>query len=494
MPKDSGFRGDQILVLTVNLGGGRKVNINVFEFDEAFELASKFAKELNLKPEVERALENHIQKKIDEYYIEQEQEKVLAEYKPQMSQVNETPENNKKVNFGHVLYEKCMKDQEKAQMQRHMLKLKLEEEKSKDLTFKPHIKPKKLKSSQSCTSIKNWQKKRQEEIDKLRGEVMAQQQKECTFKPETNSNSSRIQSRKFNNKDKFTQLYEDARIRKLKQEKVQRNFVKSQYSFTPKITESGYHRDPEELIERLISFKEEIEKNLQEERKKVSELVDPNTGKAYFKPSTGREPKSKRNFSGLPIGEYLYQLNQKPKSKLMEDQQSSQSRNLRSEKIMQKLKISRYFEIFQSLNPDKDGNITAEEIYPENLDEEILRIIYPLLEELAQIGEPLNFEEFCDSMDNLLKTLTPGEKSSLLGIRKKQTEGSEISSSNRSIPLNEGSAVYDRHMIKELQKEAKIQHLQREKEMQEVEGCTFRPQTTRYRPKKSFEDNFLAQL
>jgi hypothetical protein len=52
------------------------------------------------------------------------------------------------------------------------------------------------------------------------------------------------------------------------------------------------------------------------------------------------------------------------------------------------------------------------------LEREVLSVISPLLIELEELGEPLTFDEFYDSMENLIAKLTPSDKRTLLKPRK----------------------------------------------------------------------------
>ena len=45
------------------------------------------------------------------------------------------------------------------------------------------------------------------------------------------------------------------------------------------------------------------------------------------------------------------------------------------------------------------------------LNSELKRLLKPLLDEIRSYEKPLNFEDFVEAIENLVSTLTPGEKS-----------------------------------------------------------------------------------
>ena len=90
-----------------------------------------------------------------------------------------------------------------------------------------------------------------------------------------------------------------------------------------------------------------------------------------------------------------------------------------SERIMKKIKDKKYSEIFQVLSPNTNGTISVETIKKSKIPEKIQKILQPLLEELEEMKETLNYSEFCEAMDMLLKTISPGDKSVLMASEKK---------------------------------------------------------------------------
>lgn len=90
-------------------------------------------------------------------------------------------------------------------------------------------------------------------------------------------------------------------------------------------------------------------------------------------------------------------------------------------KILQKLKKTRFLYLFENLLPDSMGYISKETIYKSTLPADILKVLKPLLTELEDLDEVLNLNEFSESMEILLKSLPPSDKSLILNTGKAKT-------------------------------------------------------------------------
>ena len=157
----------------------------------------------------------------------------------------------------------------------------------------------------------------------------------------------------------------------------------------------------------------------------------------------------------------------------------------RSDKLLLKVKIDRYSEVFQQLNPDINGQINFENIDMNTVDPLILKIILPLLVELEDLKQPLNFEEFVDSMENLLKTLNTAEKDVFLTKTKKKNEETE-NSMKKSGSNNDIVKLYERHVERKNMTTAKLEIEREKKKKLELVGCTFHPKTIKY-PNRIFK-------
>jgi len=71
-------------------------------------------------------------------------------------------------------------------------------------------------------------------------------------------------------------------------------------------------------------------------------------------------------------------------------------------KIVLKMKIEKYKEIFTLLDCDNDGIISAQSIKLSNINSNLLEMLTPLLDELQSKNLKMNFKEFCIFADKLL--------------------------------------------------------------------------------------------
>ena len=66
------------------------------------------------------------------------------------------------------------------------------------------------------------------------------------------------------------------------------------------------------------------------------------------------------------------------------------------------MKYKKYKELFSLLDSDQDGLISYNKIQLTKVDENVLKNISPILEELNQTKKEMNFREFCLKIDKLM--------------------------------------------------------------------------------------------
>jgi hypothetical protein len=263
------------------------------------------------------------------------------------------------------------------------------------------------------------------------------------------------------------------------------NARKNEFPFRPSTNHKSEPTDPKELFDRLSSSKNNYENTIEELRKQYEITRDPETGQAFFQPNIGKSYKMQRTQEN--IWESLYKQPKRP-VEAVEDYPYSPvnlESKARSDKILLKVKIDRYSEVFQQLNPDVNGLISYKNINMNDIEPLILKITMPLLAELEELDQPLNFEEFVDSMENLLKTLSQSEKDVFLTKPKKKTEETETST-KKSINSCDFHGLYTRHVEQKTLTSAKLEIEREKKKIMELEGCTFKPQTTKF-PNRIFK-------
>lgn len=155
------------------------------------------------------------------------------------------------------------------------------------------------------------------------------------------------------------------------------------------------------------------------------EKIDSVTGRELFKPHILSTPHAARD-RDRDIWEELYSYK---KPVIMQSPPSVRIIDKNSEKITEKIRYRKYEEIFKSLQPD-NGKIKYNSIDYMAIDHQIVEIINPLIQELAESEQALDFKQFCEAMDALLKVLTPQEKWYIMFVNKNKSDSRTTQASN----------------------------------------------------------------
>jgi len=208
------------------------------------------------------------------------------------------------------------------------------------------------------------------------------------------------------------------------------------------------------------------------------------TGQKWFQPRIGKGPGSEDEGRKMKLYKH-----QKRNSDCNLDYSYTPVKlegGVQTDKILKKKKQERFLQIFTMLNPDPSCRIHPSTINQTKLGEKLNKVIQPLLFEISEANTFINFQDFCDSMENLLKILTPIEKNLILfGDKKKEEPKTEkIVKHKKSYSMGGFSGIFLRDSERQKKVDAKMQ-LEKEKIMiEENMGCTFRPKTNKYKPRK----------
>ena len=170
----------------------------------------------------------------------------------------------------------------------------------------------------------------------------------------------------------------------------------------------------------------------------------------------------------------VHQILSKPESKPKD----------KSERIMKKVKYSRYKEIFNSLCPNSKGVVSPETIQRGQVSAGLKKIIAPLIEELEELDETLDFHEFYDAMEMLMKVLTPGDKSSVLlpnraSAQAKDEPKAKTKASVSMLTRNMStSSLYERSIQRKQEITRKLAKERESLEEQQMKECKFIPTIT----------------
>lgn len=452
-------RGCEILNITVDIGGGKQDRIIVHENDEPGIVARDFAIKHNLSTKLETALTHNI------YELLRDINKDQLLLSNSFSSKADLSTNDFK-NYGEKLYVKGLKHKEQVEANKQLLKMQIEREVAQKTSFKPVI------NENSRKIAKNAQTRSTADIH----HVPQIGENECTFTPKINEKSLKLAGTSTN---RVKELYEEAKLKKQRIQSMYDHAKKTEFSFKPSVLTHGDHSSPSEVIDRLVNSKQNYEEYIEDLRKKYEVTRDPETGQAFFYPNLGKSYKMQRTQEN--VWDSLYK--QQKKVPEAPDDYPYMPVNLeskaRSDKILLKIKIDRFSEVFQQLNPDVNGLISFKNIGMNDVDPIVLKIITPLLAELEELDQPLNFEEFVDSMENLLKTLSQGEKDVFLTKPKRKGEDLEMMVKKTGGQCD-FTNLYQRHVEQRNMTSAKLEIEREKKKILELEGCTFHPQTTKY--------------
>ena len=144
------------------------------------------------------------------------------------------------------------------------------------------------------------------------------------------------------------------------------------------------------------------------------------------------------------------------------------------------------------LNPDESGQIVYQKINPDELKQDVRKIIDPIIEELEALDQPLNFEEFFDAMERLLDTLNPQEKNIILAPKKRWTQElkdmvkpshqPQINKSFRSVQRAESAKpIFLRTTEKRQAIDQRLQKQRVERAQNELQSCSFKPKINNYK-------------
>ena len=191
-----------------------------------------------------------------------------------------------------------------------------------------------------------------------------------------------------------------------------------------------------------------------------NDLYDPETGQQLFHPLVGRGPRTQKR-PGIGQGQtnkHLYHAGQvlnmkkqhkqaEKEAKVINDSKKVFTTNSTS-KIMQKKKQDAFCRIFEWLDSDRDGEISAEKIDISPLSADLLEVLSPLFVEMEELSQALDAEEFIDAVGRLYESLSMPDKNVLLlkptkrerSASNKRKHGAaynfQVSNSNHFIHLN----------------------------------------------------------
>ncbi|CAG9324973.1 unnamed protein product [Blepharisma stoltei] len=529
-------KGNELLIMTIDIGDGRTDELTVYENDKPEWIAEQFCLRHNMSSDVKELLIQQIKMNIEIIYQEQAQsmtfnkendfinnepefmqndrsltpiEKSYSpesnEYlrkfsdensfeRPNSSKISQKPLEFSQIttnqsqllnNSGEKLYYKGLLLKEQTEKKIQTIKKQKNEEMMKELTFHPKTNTKSPQRRMPEIDLLKKGKEKNEHIEKKRGEFLAEEMSHCTFSPSVDKRSSSLVKNKKRNEspDRCVALYENAKVIEDKKAILYQRIQQQDCPFNPdtSLTNKMNKQLIRSVPERLAYSRRTIEEYIM--KTKYIDIKDFSTGQQLFHPKTGRSP-AKRDANPSNIGEHLYSISKKsPTKDRIQSQSPTRHTNQTSYKIIERIKFQRYKELFDMMNP-QDGKISKETIESGYIPRNIKDIIDPLINELGDLNETLTYEEFFEAMELLMKELNPTEKSVLLNTKKsshqeesKYTFRPSINNSFSKESSKESSreSIYERNMKRMMEIQEKVKTVRTHREIAEMDECTFKP-------------------
>jgi hypothetical protein len=425
------------------------------------------------------------------------------------------------LNYGMRLYQKGLQKMEEIERKHQEAIAKRELEELKDHTFHPKILP-----------VSNNNKSRaderpedillrkgmlaQDKIEQKRAEMLYEVQQANSFQPNINDNSRKIagqrsqffeddyagdeNSNQFGHQsDQFLNLYDDAMKRVERHDKIYSMWIDSEWTFKPDIGKTEHMN----VSHRYNKSKNQISGKLMIEQFN-NEHFDPVTGQPFFQPKINKSPLNQNHRNWKSIGNLLYDTTKiyKDKNNLrvkqieneIHDKLNTRSTNKNSEALLEKMKTKRFAIIFNMLDSNFDGLVSAQKIDISKLTPDLLEIMTPLFSEMEEMGQTLDISEFIEATKLLYNTLSVYEKNKLLAINGrweynrenyKTAPSFEPQINKKSEQLarmqrNPGEKLEDALFRKKNETEERLYKIRRRKYNDELAGCTFHPNIQSY--------------
>lgn len=226
---------------------------------------------------------------------------------------------------------------------------------------------------------------------------------------------------------------------------------------------------------RISDYRKEIEYYL-----RVKALnTDLSTGQELFKPKINQYPvETRRDFSPCRPHFTFNHFRNKLTSE-------------RSEKIVKRIRFLRFQTLFNTLCPE-NGKITKKSVRKASIEKYLRRLLDPILLNIENNDETMDFERFREEMEVLLGEMTPEDRHYIIKgekpvILKAETSVLvEKSKSLTSTPIRFG--IYERNLDKLKKTKGNIVRLRKKLKENDLRSCTFTPTTTRYNTPKKYPD------
>jgi hypothetical protein len=530
-------RGQQILIMNVELRNGQIEEILVHEREEPEVLAEAFCLKHSLPSQICQALSNQIEANIEQlveeelnftdeaYYrlhrpvyetppksdtsasfYRQTFDQLNAEIHGKYGSFTERPSYSHKplkkklakaeggkVPVGHRLYHKGMM---KIKALEHAVKTKLKERLEKEvegLTFTPKTLKRigtetRLLGSQSA-GVMSRLKLKENKIKKMQEEKQFQELIDCTFRPEISEGTRELtKSRTHTPVERTEFLYKEAKVLEAKRKADELRSIKG-LPFKPEI-----HESPKKTSEvRTITSV-----RLSRQSSPLKSVANVDDLGCTFQPKIGRSPKLTRRSVEMPIGAFLHS------QKLKRDSPVRRSLPVKltgekSLKIIDKLRFERYFEIYKAFCKEGTDEVEWHTSRLALLGSSLIRVLSPFIEELEKSGQVYDQSKFSDELEKFAKKLSPIDKSTLYGTSKPDLRPEMPSFkpkitdyTSEKLRKRASLSLRERLLKEQAKTRAKLNEIKVKLIEDEMSECTFYPNTLELR--KSLQVKSSSEL
>jgi hypothetical protein len=205
------------------------------------------------------------------------------------------------------------------------------------------------------------------------------------------------------NKNIYDCLYLESKIDKIIKEKKLNKQLNERYTFKPLI--SNFTKNI--LKEKNENRKEFIER-ISSNKKKYIDRKRECYNKNSFKPKISRGPKNEKqreineNLEGYYDKRLIKNEEELQKNEIKKSKEKKNYYLKKSSELIYKMRIEKFKLLFEKLDSDKDGLISYDKIKLTGINNDILTLISPILNELYENKVKIDYKIFCDKVDKLL--------------------------------------------------------------------------------------------
>lgn len=410
-----------IIDMTIDIGGNVEKKVLIYEGEDSSSLARQFCIDNNLDLRCCSLISQEIEKQIMNYY----EKKGLEAKKNNKKLIQNATHQRKKQKSLHNV-DKNPKRKLTKNLSVKSFKEDLSSNSSEQELYieKPAIIPKKYSKKKSNSK---------KEFHKLNEFPQNNKEEIYSFKPKINGPSSLFYENTDPKEKRYEKLYSKHMEKQKKKSKILDEFINETCTFHPEINESSTSQirkgKGKDVGDRLHEFSQKWENN-RKEREKFEQNYDLKTGQKLFQPVIKKDKyyerakirELKQDEIHIVTDENLLktQKHSKSKSPLSQIQQKPTTTPKYNEKNQKVIKAPERIlkksssekrivgikaedkplkELFDSLDANKDGLISRNQLDFSKLDDELLEIIASLALEVFPAKQPVDFEGFISILE-----------------------------------------------------------------------------------------------